>query len=57
MPRPATTGVFKTREKLEKEVVRLSKKSTYAEVAQACGIGAKTAWLIDKHQKKLAESK
>jgi len=57
MPRLATTGVFKTREKLVKEVVRLSKKSTYAEVAKACGIGAKTAWLIDKHQKKMAESK
>ena len=55
MARPATTGNFKTREQLEKKVVAIMKKGTYAKAAKECGIGIKTAWLIAKHQERIGK--
>jgi hypothetical protein len=48
MAKPLATGVFKTRKQLERKVLSLVKKNSYAKVAAECGIGVKTAWKIHK---------
>ena len=50
MAKPLATGIFKTRKQLERRVLQLVKKTTYAKAAEECGIGVKTAWMIAKKQ-------